>query len=246
MSSGCDAGPSSPSGSRSGSAPGGGLGRRGPQLAECVRGCVRMAEFTRRALLARAGLAAGAVALGKTDSVDAAPDLADWRAVRAEFALAPGRIHLTSFLLAAHPRPVRAAIERHRRGLDGNPVDYLHANEARLTTRVRSRTGRYLGVPPSEIALTDSPTMGLGLLYTRLGLHAGRERLRRRHGHRDGTQRQALRRLARPGRDLRDRPSLRPRRLGGRTTGRPAPPLSVLFRRRGGRRGGREPPPARR
>ena len=52
-------------------------------------------------------------------------------------------MHLTSFLLAAHPRPVRQAIERHRRALDANPVEYLHANEARLTGRVRATAGRF-------------------------------------------------------------------------------------------------------
>jgi selenocysteine lyase/cysteine desulfurase len=140
-----------------------------------------MADLTRRALLARAGLAAGAVALGQAQPAEAAPDLTDWRAVRAQFALAPGRVHLTSFLLAAHPRPVRRAIERHRRGLDANPVDYLHANEGRLTARVRAAAGRYLGVPGAEVALTDSTTMGLGLLYTRLALRPEDEVLTTEH-----------------------------------------------------------------
>ena len=129
-----------------------------------------MAEITRRELLARAGLATGAVALGKVERADAASDLTDWRAVRAQFALSPDRIHLTSFLLAAHPRPVREAIDRHRRRLDANPVEYLHANEGRLTAEARSAAGRFLGVPAPEVALTDSTTMGLGLLYTRLAL----------------------------------------------------------------------------
>ena len=92
-----------------------------------------MTELSRRELLARAGLVAGAVALGRADQAESAPDLRDWASVRAQFALDPNRIHLASFLLAAHPRPVRAAIERHRRGLDRNAVDYLHANEDRLT-----------------------------------------------------------------------------------------------------------------
>ena len=80
-----------------------------------------MAELTRRGLLARAGIATGAVALGKVERIEAAPDLTDWAAVRNQFALARNRVHLTSFLLAAHPRPVRDAIDRHRRRLDANP-----------------------------------------------------------------------------------------------------------------------------
>ena len=140
-----------------------------------------MAELTRRELLARAGLAGGAVALGRAELAQASPDLTDWRAVRAQFALAPGRVHLASFLLAAHPRPVREAIDRHRRRLDANPVEYLHANEGRLTAEVRAAAGRFLGVPPSELALTDSTTMGLGLLYTRLALRPQDEVLTTQH-----------------------------------------------------------------
>ena len=140
-----------------------------------------MAELTRRGLLARAGLATGAVALGKVERLEAAPDLTGWGAVRAQFALAPNRVHLTSFLLAAHPRPVREAIDRHRRRLDANPVEYLHANEGRLTAEARAAAGRFLAVPSSEIALTDSTTMGLGLLYTRLALRPQDEVLTTEH-----------------------------------------------------------------
>jgi selenocysteine lyase/cysteine desulfurase len=129
--------------------------------------------LTRAELLARAGLAAGALALGEVEDVAAAPaDLRDWRDVRAQFALAAGLVQLTSFLLAPHPRPVRAAIERHRRGLDANPVDYLHGNEARLDGAVRTAGGAYLGVDGGSLALTDSTTMGLGLLYRGLRLRS--------------------------------------------------------------------------
>jgi selenocysteine lyase/cysteine desulfurase len=140
-----------------------------------------MADLTRRGLLARAGLATGAVALGKVERVEAAPDLTDWGEVRAQFALTPSRVHLTSFLLATHPRPVREAIDRHRRRLDADPVEYLHANEARLTAEARAAAGRFLAVPASEVALTDSTTMGLGLLYTRLALRPQDEVLTTEH-----------------------------------------------------------------
>ena len=140
-----------------------------------------MTELNRRDLFARAGLIAGAAALGRVEQAESAPDLRDWASVRAQFALDPSRIHLASFLLAAHPRPVRAAIERHRRGLDRNAVDYLHANEERLTSEAREAAGRYFDVPAAEVALTDSTTMGLGLLYTRLSLAAGDEVLTTEH-----------------------------------------------------------------
>jgi selenocysteine lyase/cysteine desulfurase len=140
-----------------------------------------MAELTRRALLTRAGVATGALALGRAEVGEAKPDLTDWGAVRAQFALARDRIHLTSFLLAAHPRPVREAIDRHRHRLDANPVEYLHANEGRLAAEARAAAGRFLGVPAPEVALTDSTTMGLGLLYTRLALRPQDEVLTTEH-----------------------------------------------------------------
>jgi selenocysteine lyase/cysteine desulfurase len=140
-----------------------------------------MSELTRRDLIARAGVATGAVALGRVERSEAAPDLTDWAAVRGQFTLSRDRVHLTSFLLAAHPRPVRQAIDRHRRGFDTNPADYLHANEGRLAAAARAAAGRFLAVPASEIALTDSTTMGLGLLYSRLALRPQDEVLTTEH-----------------------------------------------------------------
>jgi selenocysteine lyase/cysteine desulfurase len=128
-------------------------------------------ELTRRGLLARAGLAAGALALGRSPELAAAaPNLQDWGSVRSAFDLERGRIHLTSFLLATHPRPVRDAIAAHRQRLDANPVEYLHGPGDGLSGAAREAAGRFLGAPASEVALTDSTTMGLGLLYTRLAL----------------------------------------------------------------------------
>jgi selenocysteine lyase/cysteine desulfurase len=132
-----------------------------------------VARLTRRGLLARAGLAAGAVALGKAELAgarEATPNLRDWGSVRSQFELERGRIHLTSFLLATHPRPVRDAIAAHRQRLDANPVEYLHGPGDALSAAAREAAGRFLGAPASEVALTDSTTMGLGLLYTRLAL----------------------------------------------------------------------------
>ena len=130
-----------------------------------------MAELSRRDLVARAGLTAGALALGgRTEVAAATPNLRDWGSVRSQFALDPSRIHLTSFLLATHPRAVRDAIAAHRERLDSNPVEYLHGPGETLSASAREAAGRFLGAPAAEVALTDSTTMGLGLLYTRLAL----------------------------------------------------------------------------
>ncbi|MGH3136846.1 MAG: aminotransferase class V-fold PLP-dependent enzyme [Gaiellaceae bacterium] len=140
-----------------------------------------MADLTRRALLMRAGLAAGTLALAGSETTEAAPDLRKWSDVRAQFDLDPRRIHLASFVFASHPRPVRRAIELHRRGLDADPFGYLHAHEGPLTNRVREAAAQHLGVPSAEIALTDSTTMALGLLYTRLRLRPADEVLTTEH-----------------------------------------------------------------
>jgi selenocysteine lyase/cysteine desulfurase len=90
-------------------------------------------------------------------------------------------VHLGGFLLASHPRPVREAIERHRRALDDNPVLYLEDHDH--TKPVLAAAAAYIGASPDEIALTDSTTMGLALLYGGLPLRAGDEVLTTTHDH---------------------------------------------------------------
>ena len=75
---------------------------------------------------------------------------------------------------------MQQAIEAHRRGLDDNPVDYMGQNGAREAA-VLVAAARYLGGSPRDIALTDSTTMGLGLLYTGLDIRADQELLTTNH-----------------------------------------------------------------
>lgn len=141
----------------------------------------------RRTLLVRTGAALAATGLGAfsdLEDVAAAPEAEtalDWSAVRRQFRLATGWTHLSGLLLASHPAPVRRAIERHRRGLDANPVHYLHERGPALEADVLRAAGAYLRARPSDIALTDSTTMGLGLLYNGLELRAGDEVLTTTH-----------------------------------------------------------------
>ena len=128
----------------------------------------------RRRFLAAAGVVAGAAA-GLAPAADAAPDLRTWGGVRREFELDPRLDNFAAFVLAPHPRAVRRAIDRHRRGLDRNPIAYLHAHEGRLADAVRAEAARYLGTGAEQVALTDSTTMGLGLLYGGLDLRRGDE-----------------------------------------------------------------------
>lgn len=141
----------------------------------------------RKTLLVRTGAALAATGLGAfsdLEEVAAAPEAEtapDWSAVRRQFRLTPGWTHLGALLLASHPAPVRRAIERHRRGLDANPVHYLHERGPALEADVLRAAGAYLRARPSDIALTDSTTMGLGLLYNGLELREGDEVLTTTH-----------------------------------------------------------------
>jgi selenocysteine lyase/cysteine desulfurase len=150
--------------------------------------------LTRRELLATAGVAAGAtataVALSACDpspppaapaaTTGAALDPASWDSVRAQFALTGGA-NFVAFYLASHAAPVRAAIERHRAGLDADAHGYLVANEQRLDEAVRTEAAAYLRTEADRLAFTDSTTMGLGLLYSGLRLRPGDEVLTTEH-----------------------------------------------------------------
>jgi selenocysteine lyase/cysteine desulfurase len=103
-------------------------------------------------------------------------------ATAAEYALDPSFRHFDAFLFAAHPKPVRDAIERHRRGLDAGAAAYLHEHEQEFDAAVAAAASRYLGVRSDELAFTDSTTMGLGLVYGGM-LGPGDEVLTTEHDH---------------------------------------------------------------
>jgi isopenicillin-N epimerase len=144
-----------------------------------------MAALDRRRFLARSGLAVAAVAgfsaLDDVPSIAADETLGSWASVRRQFRLDPNLIHLGSFLLASHPKSVREAIERHRRRLDANPVDYLHGHWLANEGAVLRAAAPYLGARAEDIALTDSTTMGLSLLYAGLDVGPGQELLTTTH-----------------------------------------------------------------
>ena len=101
--------------------------------------------------------------------------LSGWESVRQQFRLSEDYVHMSAMLLASHPAPVREAIERHRDGLDADTVAYIIENDERLQNAGRAAAGDYLGVHRSHIALTDSTTMGVGIIYGGLLLEPGDE-----------------------------------------------------------------------
>ena len=148
-----------------------------------------MDTINRRGFLVRSGLAIGAALLAVETPISTAVanplplKLDDWKAVREQFQLSPDVVHLAGFFLASHPTPVRAAIERHRRGLDANPIGYWMEQGEKQEAAVLLAAADYLAVDPTEIALTDSTTMGLGLLYGGLTLRKEQEILTTLHDH---------------------------------------------------------------
>jgi isopenicillin-N epimerase len=148
-------------------------------------------SFGRRAFLVRTGLTVAAAALAQSASGRNAaadrwyvkPRLDDWDSVRAQFNLSPDYLHFGTLLLASHPTPVREAIENHRRGLDENPVHYVNEQGPRLEAEVLRAAADYLGGDPADIALTDSTTMGLALLYNGLNLRESQDVLTTQHDY---------------------------------------------------------------
>jgi selenocysteine lyase/cysteine desulfurase len=137
-------------------------------------------QFLMNTGLTAAGLAASFAAVrAEGVAAGAAADTSTWQGVKEQFAIAPDYIHLSSFFLASHPAPVRDAIEKHRRGLDDNPFLYIHNGQGSVERPV----AEYVGGAANEIALTDSTTMGLALIYHGLPLRAGQEILTTVHDH---------------------------------------------------------------
>ena len=147
----------------------------------------------RRDFLVRTGLVLGSAGLGGfTAGCDTGADspkeisqpavaAGSWTGVRAQFDLDPKLRHFSAFYLASHPRPIREVIDRHRQGLDMDPAGYLHENQIGLEGAVVQAAASYLSARPEDVALTDSTTMGLGLLYGGLAIRPGQEILTTEH-----------------------------------------------------------------
>ena len=148
----------------------------------------------RRDFLVRASAVLGAATSARTAAASppasAKPGVAEtdvslstWAAVRDQFSLSRDHIHMAMLLFASHPKPVRDAIEQHRRGFDANPVLYLHENMERCEREARAAAAAYVGGAPDEIALTGNTTTGLALLYGGLPLRKDQEILTTTHDH---------------------------------------------------------------
>ena len=151
-------------------------------------------SMSRRQLLAStawsavAGAAAARRSLAQAEVSRTADDFADWACVRGQFDLTPEYLHFSQFFIVSHPRPVREAIERLRRAIDSNP--FLIVEHGLFGTRDRNMqwpaqraAADYIGGRPEDIALVDSTTEGLALIYHGLSLKPGDEILATTHDH---------------------------------------------------------------
>ena len=122
-------------------------------------------------------------ALGNTSALNAQYSFDSWTAIRQQFLFDPNYIHMSQMLLAAHPAPVRDEIQRHRKLFDQNPAEYWESNFMTIENKITESAAAYMKCAPEEIALTDSTTQGLGILYNGFKLKPGDEILTSIHDH---------------------------------------------------------------
>ena len=75
---------------------------------------------------------------------------------------------------------VGEAISR-RAGLDADTLAYQEDNDGALDVDALAAAGEYLDADPAQIALTDSTTMGLGIVYGGLRLRPDQQVLTTEH-----------------------------------------------------------------
>jgi isopenicillin-N epimerase len=144
----------------------------------------------RKDFLVRTGLLLGAGAFASSgftaltlQSFRSKYNIDNWDEIKSLFNLSPDYVHMAYFFLASHPKPVREAIEMHRDGFDKNPIEYFFTNIGNAEASVLKSISGYLNVNPKDIALTDSTTMGLGLIYSSLDVKENQEILTTTHDH---------------------------------------------------------------
>ncbi|HET8692897.1 MAG TPA: aminotransferase class V-fold PLP-dependent enzyme [Steroidobacteraceae bacterium] len=156
-------------------------------------------DFVASVGLSFVGAAAARAARADQPAPAAVPALdagSDWAAVKAQFdRLSPEWLHFSQFYIVSHPKPVRESIEHFRQLLDDNPfLTTEHGmgftgffgeevKELPYPDRVTHAAAKYVGGQPKEIALTDSTTEGLALIYNGLILKPGDEILCTTHDH---------------------------------------------------------------
>ncbi len=152
-------------------------------------------KLDRRTILKGAGALVGSLPLGAavsnaatqitTPPVEvsaAAFEFSGWPELRREFDLDFQWSNFAGFLLASRPRMVEQDIAEHRTGLNRNPANYLRVGYG-IEEHGRIWAGKYFGVSPRQVSLTNSTTMGLATLYNNISIKPGQEILSTEHEH---------------------------------------------------------------
>lgn len=142
----------------------------------------------RRTFLKQAGVFAASLPLGTAllPQAVAATTNDPWTGLKQLFNQDPDYLHLSNFLVASHPKPVREAIERYRMQIDRNPglaMDWDLQETWKREGQVREWAGRYLNATPAQIALTGSTSEGLAMIYGGIKVRPDQEILTTVHEH---------------------------------------------------------------
>ena len=106
-----------------------------------------------------------------------------WDDFRSEFNMSKHEIHIAQLYLTAHAKRIQTVIDDYRAKLDNNPLTFTRKHHGPNNRKVAEAAAAYLQTSSGEIALTDSTTMGLGILYGGFRLKAGDDILTTTHGH---------------------------------------------------------------
>ncbi|MCE4056437.1 pyoverdine-tailoring periplasmic protein PvdN [Pseudomonas sp. Au-Pse12] len=148
----------------------------------------------RRTFLKQAGILAASLPLGASALAASGPEASTpspkpsdkWAQLRLLFNQAPDYLHFSNFLVTSHPKPVQAAIDRHRANIDRNPglaMDWDLQEPWKREAEVRQWAGRYLQAKPGQIALTGSTSEGLAMIYGGIHVRPDQEILTTVHEH---------------------------------------------------------------
>ena len=107
-------------------------------------------------------------------------DPQDWGSVQAQFLLDPSKAQFAAFVLSPHTHVLDAAITGYRDEL-GTDTEAALVTDLERENATRTAAAAYHGGTAGQYALTDSTTMGLGLMYGGLSLGPGDEVLTTQH-----------------------------------------------------------------
>ena len=102
-------------------------------------------------------------------------DEAYWERVKGHFSLAPGLILMNAANLCPSPYPVQESVFSHTRDVNQDPSFQNRGKFGALKEEARAALAEYVGVSPSEIAITRNTSEGNNSVVNGLDLGAGDE-----------------------------------------------------------------------